>query len=107
VAVAGDHCFQHGGPKESVPTVDTFEDYLKLRADIEMLRYAVGRTMFCPYSGRIMDYRSAVLITARADGSTMAVDGRWFDTVADRLTDDLFEIVDGRRFAARQRAARA
>lgn len=86
----------------------------------EALLYAVQREITCPYSGVILDIRTAVLVEGTyADGraaGTHVLDGARYDTIAESLAsgaadkDLTLVITDGRVINApksRARKARA
>ena len=44
--------------------MNDFNDYMKVYAEHQLLKYAVSKQMFCPVEGcgKILDYRKAVMI---------------------------------------------
>lgn len=72
-----------------------------------LLKYAVGRAMFCPSCETIMDYRRAVLITVMRGNDTLATKclcTKCWDpkqsTFTTAMTDKglSVELVDGRKY---------
>ncbi|GAA2844111.1 hypothetical protein Acy02nite_68890 [Actinoplanes cyaneus] len=71
----------------------------------QTLRHAVSHAMFCAHSGRILDVRTAVLVTATApdsEPSRTVLHHAVYDKIAERLSaaaeeaGTALEVIDGR-----------
>lgn len=76
---------------------------LEEKLNRELLRYAVGRAIFCPSCEKVLDIGDAVLMMRRDGGATAVLCGTDYDRMRDRLSavDDAaflaaVEITDGR-----------
>lgn len=80
--------------------------------DLETLRYAVGKVMFCQKTGMVLDVRTAVMVTAGKDGEqpmTRVVTGEVWDSVAAEFMAGAenigarVQVLDGREMHRRRR----
>ena len=44
--------------------IDKFEH----QANIQALKYVIGKQMFCKYSGKVLDYRNSIMLTTNPSG---------------------------------------
>ena len=83
-------------PNTASQDVDGF-GFLRAQLEGELLRWAVGRAITCPYCGDILDCRRAVLADSASGGSTVACVACWDkakEYVLARVPD--VEVTDGR-----------
>ena len=83
-------------PKTASQDVDGF-GFLRAQLEGELLRWAVGRAITCPYCGAILDCRRAVLADSPSQGSTVACVACW-DKAKDHVLATIpdLEVTDGR-----------
>jgi hypothetical protein len=59
---------------------------LEEKMNRELVRYAVGRAIFCPSCDRVLDIADAVLMTTKNDGPCAVTCGACHDELRARLT---------------------
>ncbi len=76
---------------------------LESHLNLELLRYAAGRAIFCPSCDHILDARRSVLMCANDNGPTAILCGDCYDEMRERLSaveDAAFvrgvDVTDGR-----------
>jgi hypothetical protein len=67
----------------------------------QVLKAAVQRAIFCPFTGKCLDTRKAVLVTKNGQGSAI-MDGAFYDAEGKAKLDEAFgagtyEVIDGRK----------
>ena len=86
------------------------EDVLRLHLERQLVRAAVGRAIFCPHSGELLDCRRAILmtITLGDESITSVMADAFWDLRAAAVTREVearggtVEVLDGRQLFARR-----
>lgn len=74
---------------------------LREQVDGELLKWSVGHAIFCPFTGKVMDFRTAVLIEVEGNAPVVSsVDAFELsaDALVERFADRRIEILDGRGY---------
>lgn len=95
-------------------------DAIEAKVNRELIKYAVQRAIFCPYTGQVLDMRRAVLVQVKGGGSFIMTADWWDAQKANVLlgiedaknagaipADTQVEVLDGRDYYTPSGRARA